>query len=360
MRSHRPILLCCLALSALLALAAPLYAAQAPAAQASSLGPEPTQQFVLNMSGVYPGWHPIMREVIRPWAEALMEKTEGRLVIRNFEPGSITHTDVLARSVRLGQSNMGIGVLNTEAEEFGFALLAAQGQGSLKLRELSAAYWRMFTEIPELAEEFKGIKLLAVYAGGPYQFCMVRHLPYTAESLAGRRFLVDSPIRARFLDDFGASATVLPQTDFKMYMDDKIADGVVFALCDLSRLGIQGYITGVSLGDLGNGVIWLGMHQGDWDMLPQDLKRIVTQSSGLGLSQTLGEMEEKNYRAELDKLRSGPVKLHYFSAEERKKFYGAGEQIRQTEWQLLCRERGYNAKQLQDKIDKILADTKAR
>lgn len=360
MRNHNPTLLSCLALAAVLALAAPVYAAQAPAAPPSPLGPDPAQQFVINMTGIYPSDNPLMREVIRPWADELLEKTGGRLVLRNYEPGSIAYSETLARAVRLGQAGLGIGVLNVEAEEFALALMAAHGPGSIRLGELSAAYWRMFTEIPELAEEFKGIKLLAVFATCPYQFCMVRHLPYTAESLGGRRFLVDNPVAARFLESFGAAATVQPQTDFKMFMDDKIADGLVLPLCDLSRLGVRSYISGISLADLGNGVVWLGMHQGVWDMLPQDLKRIVGQSSGLALSRALGEMEEKIYRAELEKFEGGRVKLHYFSAEERSKFYEASRKLSQIEWQRLSRERGYNARAVQEKIDKIMGETRAR
>lgn len=334
-------------------------AAQAPAqASPAAAAPGPEEQYVVTMIGIYPSSHPVMRDVLRPWADSLMEQTGGRLVIRFFEPSTAVNATRPGRSVRLGQVGLAVGLIGSEPDDFPLALLSAQSGGSSALRELSAAYWRMYTEIPELSNEFSGIKLLAVCAIDPLQLCMFGSLPYNSEFLRGRRFLVENSLTAKKMESFGAIPSIIPQSDFKMFMEDRIADGMVLSLTDISRLGLEERINGISLGDLENGAAWLGMHQGVWDMLPQDIRNIIGKSSGAALSQAMGAALSGLYRAELEKLNGGAVRLHYFSAEERAKFYLHMKNISQEAWQAAAREKGFNAKTLQDRIARIMTEAK--
>lgn len=340
--------------------ARPAQTARQAAPQVSpSLAPGPEEQYVLNMSAIYPAAHPVMQKVLRPWAESLLQESGGRLVIRIFQDADLIDPGKPGLAVRLGQVGLAVGALSAEPDDFRLSLLAAQGPGAVSLRALSAAYWRMYTEIPELAGEFAGIKLLAVYATDPFQLCVTGSPPYDAAALRGRRFLVESPLVAAKMDELGALATVLAQPDFKMYLEDRIADGVVLGLTDIARLGVGEHFQGVALGDLENGVIWLGLHQGVWEMLPPDLRGILTKASGAALSQNLGAAVEELYRAELERLGNGRVDLHYFSAEERGRFYGVMRSVAEEAWGEAARE-GCNAKAVRDRIARILAETKAR
>lgn len=321
---------------------------------------DPAAQFVVNMASAYPSSHPLVRNVLRPWVESVLEQSGGRLVIRIFEPGTIAYSSSMGRSVRLGQSGLGMSLMSAEPESFRLCMLAVQAPGKACLKELSAAYWRMFTEVPELAAEFAGIKLLAVYATDPYQLCTVKNPPHTLEDIAGQRILADNPVSGGKLDDLGAASIVIPQTDFKMYLDDRLADGALLNLSNLSRLHIGGYINGVALGDLENGVVWLGMHQGLWDALPQELRTILTRSSGLALSQALGEAVSAGYRAAIGEMQNSNVQLHYFSAEERSRFYKNMQDLAQDGWQSLAEEKGFNARALQDRITRIMTESKVR
>ena len=334
---------------------APLYAAQP-----SPAFPGQAEQYVVNMTTIYPLEHQMVQKVLLPWTESILDQTDGRLLIRIFAPDTIADSEKLGRAARLGQAGMVLSLLSSEAEDFPLSMLAAQGPGSILLKELSGAYWRMFTELPELGGEFSGIKLLAAFATDPYQLCMSGRLPYNAESLNGRRFLVDSPMTAIRMESFGAPAAIIPQPDLKMFMEDKIADGVVLNIGALSRLQLGDYISGVALGDLENGVLWLGMHQGVWDMLPQDLRNVLVKSSGLAFSQRLGGVVAENYRVQLEKLELRGIKVHYFSSEERARFYKNMQNAGQDAWESMAREKNFNAKALQDRIARIMTDAKAR
>lgn len=341
-------------------LLAAIHAPCLEAAQPASLSPNPADQFIISMTSVYPSSHPVTRNVLRPWAESVMEDSGGRLVIRIFEPNTVADSSGLARSARLGQVGIAVGLMDTESEDFQLSLLAAQAMGSTSIRELSLAYWRMYSEIPELASEFAGIKLLAVYATAPYQLCMTKDVPYNAESLAGKRFLADSPLMGQKLDAFGAFVTIVPQPYFKMYMGDKVADGAIVSISDIVRLGLADDINGVTLADLENGVMFVAMHQGVWDMLPQDLRNILNRSIGPGLSQKLGESVAQNYRDDLESLQADNIRVHYFSAEERARFEAVMKNVSQRRWQDMARDKGYNVRSIQDKINKIMVESSAR
>lgn len=359
MRNTRLIYLFFLLAAIIAAPSSTLAATPVPAAGAEQ-PPQPTEQYVLNMATIYSREHPAIQDVLKPWAESLLEQSGGRLVIRIYDPETITSSVTMSKAVKLGQIGLGCGVMGTEAELFPLGVLVAQGPGTLAIRELSGAYWRMFNELPELNAEFVGIKLLAVYATSPYQICMVQGLPYDSIGLMGKRFLVDNPMTGMKMAALEAIPTVTSQTDFKMLLEDGIADGVVLSLTDMSRIDIESYIQSLALGDLENGVVWFGMHQGDWDMLPPELRRLITQSSGLPLSQALGASVAKAYRNQLDALRNSTMKVHYFSAEERDKFQQNMQNVVRSAWQKVAQERGINARNLEERINRIMSEARVR
>ncbi len=316
--------------------------------------------FVVNMVSFYPEWHPVTRQVLRPWVKDVLHQTGGRLIIRVFDPNTICRDEELARNVRLGQVGMGYGFIGAEAGLFPLNMVGGLNLGLDNTMAGTAAFWRMHAELPEMAAEFSGIKLLALHATPPYQIHMLKDRVYGVSDLKDKRILVDNPYTSRTMALLGAVPVQSPQADYALRLEDRAADGALLTLNQAKFMQMGESWGQISLADIPSGACWIGMHQGLWDILPQDIRKVLAATSGQKLSRALGEVMYQTNRAAVDDLSRLAADVHYLSAEER----GNIQKVVQTPlfelWQQNARKSGVaTPRVLYEKIRKIASEASA-
>ena len=142
-----------------------------------------------------------------------------------------------------------------------------------------------------------------------------------------------------------------------MLLRDQEVDAALLTLDQAAPFLAEGTLAQTALADLPGGACWLGLHQGIWDILPQDLRKILTDSTGPKLSQDLGRALRAADRAAIDALRGGPGKTHYLSAEERGILHKTAQDTLLKVWQDNARQAGIASPgQLLDRMRRIAAD----
>lgn len=316
-----------------------------------------TEAFIINMTSYYPDWHPVMRDVLRPWAKEVLFKSQGRLIINLFEPNTICQDDQASQAVRLGQVGIGHGYIGAEAARFPLSMVSSLYLGLDNAKSLTEAFWRMYAELPEISGEYTGIKILALHAASPYQICMFKKPVYSVKELAGKKMLVDSPGAARKMSLLGAEPLQNQLVAFVPRINGDLFDGAMLTLAQANTAGLQRQIEQVVLADVPGGICWLGMHQGLWDILPQDLRKVLTGTTGKNFSRALGESIYNAHKSEVEKLRQFRMNVHYFSAEERLAMQKTLQPQLFEEWQLEAKRAGVNApRTLYEKISRIAVE----
>ncbi|MDR2051382.1 MAG: hypothetical protein LBQ63_06390 [Deltaproteobacteria bacterium] len=315
--------------------------------------------FSVNLLSAYPDEHPLVRDVLRPWAREVLTRTNGRLIIHVFGADVLHLNERLIRSVRLGQIGMGHGNL-AEEEGFPLSMLTGLNLGLEKISARSVSFWRIYNEIPEISREFSGVKILALHARQPYQLCMLKDGVYVAEDLPGLTLLTDSSLASLEAELLGASSVPVPLEDFPVYLRDHEADGALLTLSQAGEHGLKQQFGEIALADLESGACWLGMHQGLWDILPQDLRKALADTGGQKLSLALGAALQAEDRAQTDRLRAENFPVHYFSAEERAKIRQLTQEALTEDWQRKARQAGAAAPRIiYDRARRIAAEIAA-
>lgn len=314
--------------------------------------------FVLNLASQYPEDHPAVRAVLRPWAQELLRRSKGRLVIRIFGPNALCGEESLSQAVRLGQVALAYGCLGLEAEYFPLGSISGLRLGPRSAPPAGDALWRAYAETPELTAEFRGIKLLALHSAPPVQIFMLKDGVYGAADLAGQRLLTHTPVHGQKVALLGAEAIASPLADFFSRLQEGEADGALLTLRQARERRLEQYFRQAALPDMEGGLCWLGIHQGLWDILPPDLRKILTDSGGSGLSLALAAAAREDDKAGLERLRAGNMQVHYFSAEERDKLLRLTQEKLLEYWLRGARLAGVGAPRvLYDKIGKIVSES---
>jgi TRAP-type C4-dicarboxylate transport system substrate-binding protein len=320
---------------------------------AAAAEPLEEEVFVLHLACMYPEDHPVQRRVLRPWAAELARLSEGRLLIRLYPPKSLVPEKEQAQAVRLGSLDMGHAPLS--AAPAIFPLNQALGL-DLELKNplnAQAAFWRVYAELPEIRNEFGGIKILALHARQPYDLYMFQDGIYGADDLEDKRLLADASPAALGLIHLGADA--LPQ--LSRQTTDTLrskADGALLTADQAAFASLRDFRQ-IALAGLPGGACWLGMHQGLWDALPPDLRKILAENSGLELSLALEQALREAARAELQRLKEAVPEIHYLSAQEREKLRLLTRQPLLDLWMEHAQQTGLsNPRALYDKIRRIV------
>ncbi|MCL1915357.1 MAG: hypothetical protein FWG17_01390 [Desulfovibrionaceae bacterium] len=300
------------------------------------------ESLVLNLACLYPEDHPVVKEVLLPWAGEMLRQSKGRLIIRLYNPGALCQDDEVLQAVRLGQIAMGHGALSAAWTHFPLGQSTALDLGEETLARKSTAFWRIYQDLPELQKEFKGIRILALHARQPYNLYAVRDGLYGTADLRGRRILAETPAAAEALAFLGAYPLTVPLGDFSMYLNEQEADGALLTLDQAGQIQAEKEFSQAALVDLPGGMCWLGINQGLWDILPLDLRKILADASGLKLSQELGRVLRAAHRMDMDDLRAGSLRVHYLSAGERAVLRKAFQDNLLEQWQNNAQVAGMN------------------
>ncbi|MBL6932476.1 MAG: TRAP transporter substrate-binding protein, partial [Rhodospirillales bacterium] len=179
------------------------------------------------VSSWLPPKHPIVANMIVPWAEQVEAATGGNVKIKILakplgKPPA--HFDL----ARQGQADITYGVhgyqpgrfLLTRAAEFAFL--------GDKAEDVSVAYWRIHEKHFAGADEHNGVKVLGIFTHGPGQMFNAKHAINSVADLNGLKIRVGGGAINQITTGMGATALLKSATKAYELMSHGVADGTFF------------------------------------------------------------------------------------------------------------------------------------
>lgn len=248
-----------------------LFCASAAAAQPR----QPEKVYRIAFTGAYPDAHPVVEEVFTPWAAKLAEKSRNRLIITYYGPDILvpeeTHLDAIQRgAVPLAQQSVG-----KSAGRLGLSSFLHVPGGISSSQSGTAAFWRMYRNVPELRKEYENYKLLSLHASAPVQLHLNFQLKDINE-LKGKRILCQDAYLAAMLKAAGAIPLIMPERDFYRELGLQKADGAAMPFDMLMAYNLDSlpFMQSVCV-NLCVAPYWTAMNKAAWEALPRELQRIL-------------------------------------------------------------------------------------
>lgn len=326
----------------------------APQAQAASITKD--NPLVLKFTSPLMPTHAIIKDAVQPWADALKEKSDGRLVVEIYNPNTVCPEAEIYDCVKNGVVDIGLQIAQRISGKFPLE----NGLDMPFMYDSSAmagyADWRLYEEFPELRQEFAETKMLAVWGSAPAQFHSASREVKSIADLKGAKMGVVTTSLVPILQSLGIAAFSIPATDGYMALQRGQVD---FMACPYAFMvstkmyEATKYSFTVNL-STPSGIIV--MNKELLAMLPEELQQVITDTTGAPFSLHIGKVTDQSVVEDLVLMQAHGQIVKAFPPEEIAKGRELTRQVVE-DWIKDCERRGLtSARALYQRMGELAAE----
>lgn len=253
------------------------------------------QEVTLRMHQFLPPQANVPAEILIPWAEQIGEASDGRIKVEVFSAMSLGGTPPqLMDQARDGVVDI-VWTLpgytpgrfpSVEVFELPFMMTNAEAT--------SRAYWELFKSDME-ESQFKGVKILATWVHGPGVVHAKGEGVRKLEDMQGKKLRGPTRVINGMLAELGAEPIGMPVPAIPEALSKGVIDGTVIPWEVTPALKIAELVnTHTEFGGdhaLYTAAFVLAMNQAKYDSLPDDLKKVIDDNTGLEFSAFAGKTQ---------------------------------------------------------------------
>ena len=248
----------------------------------------------LSLSSWLPPSHPIVANMISPWAANIKKATNGRVNIKVLAKG-LGHPKAHFDIARNGMADVAYTCNNYSPGRFllsGAVELPFLGDSA---EALCVAYWRTYKKYFEKANEYKGVKLLGLFTHGPGQIHNSKKDIKSVADLKGMKFRVSGGIAAEVAKSLGIVGIQKPASKSYEILSRGVADGILFpkeSIKSFNLLKVVPYTTLVP-GGLYNVSFYLVINNKTFNSFSTADQKAVERESGEAFAKLAGRAWDK-------------------------------------------------------------------
>ncbi len=248
---------------------------------------------VLRFSHFWPSTSSINQEVFEPWAKKIAEDSKGRLKVELYPSATLSKADVTYESAVKGTIDIGSQAHGYTNGRFPLTQIAELPGLSSSATQMGCMLQTLY-EDGTIASEYKDSHLLFMYGAGPGTLHTTDKLIRTPEDMKGMRIRRPSAVAGDIIESMGASPVGLPANDMYTSLQRGVVDGLSFpweAVTTFKINEVTKYHTNIPFY---SSALMVTMNQDSYDKLPDDLKKVLDDNSGMALANKVGEVFDKH------------------------------------------------------------------
>lgn len=307
----------------------------------------------LNMTHIYVDRHPTVINAFKPWIKEIQEKTDGKVDIKYFNPGSLVprgdeFDSTVSGAVDIGgyecARNPGKFPLNDAIYMPGIVPSAEAG---------SLVVWDLYNKFPEWRAEFKEIKLLWQWVSATFQVNTTKKLVRTLDDLKGMKIIGWNPLSLKILKHLGANPIQLHPLDTYLALERGMADGVLAPIAPLRSFKISDAAKYTTVVDLFVAAFWEGMNRDLWNSLSPEIQKVFMDTTGRKMARASGISLDEGAARDAEWLKERGHTFYVPPPDELQRFKDALKPIHEN-WVNDMEKKGYKmARQVLDEAIRL-------
>lgn len=259
-----------------------------PLAAALLSGPAHAQT-TLRMANWLPPSHPLMKDVMVPYAAAIEDATDGRVTVDILDAPlgpPPAHYDFAVNGI----ADITYGVHGYNPGRFKTISIAEMPFLGDSAEDISVAYWRIYEKTLSKAGEADDVKVLAVFTHGPGEI-FTEGLDLAADMpLEGAKIRVGGGIAGDVAAALGAAPVLAPSSKAYELLSGGVADGILFPFESVTFFKLDSLLDrGLTVpGGLYNTSFFVVMNKARWEALADEDKTAIDKVSGEALARMAG------------------------------------------------------------------------
>ncbi len=233
--------------------------------------------------------HIVQTMIFEPWAKKIEEMSGGRVKVTIFSGGalgkaadhySLAEEGIADISYALQDYTPGRFPLTT-VFELPFMIPSAE--------KTSVAMWKTFEKFPEFQKEYSKVKVLALFCHTSGHFNTVKKPIRSLEDFKGMKFRTASPHVTKALKAFGAVPVTMPISESYTALERGVVDGTVLDWDGLHVFKLAELLKYSTEADFYTMTMMIVMNKRKYDSLPDDIKKVIDQTTGIVMSRDAGK-----------------------------------------------------------------------
>jgi TRAP-type C4-dicarboxylate transport system substrate-binding protein len=222
-----------------------------------------------------------LSETQKEWC-SLLEQRSASKARCNILPRAVSAPPATFDAVRNGLADISFTVHGYTPGRFTITQVAEVPFLGDSSEASSVAFQRIYQRTPQLAEEHRGVRVLAVFTHGPGMVFNTKRPIAKVEDLAGLKFRVGGGMVNEISKALGINATLKPAPESYELLSTGVMDGTLFPAESVESFKIDKIIKHATRfpGGLYNTSFVFMMNPAAYDKLPADVKKVVDDLSG--------------------------------------------------------------------------------
>ncbi|WP_136068568.1 TRAP transporter substrate-binding protein [Modicisalibacter radicis] len=245
-----------------------------------ALLPSLAQAETLRLAHVWPGGSKIDKEIFQAWADSVEEASEGRLEVQVFPGQTLAKSDATYEAVVNGIADIGATAQGYNSGRFPLTQVVEVPGVSNSSRQGSCVLQKLYDQ-GDLDREYSDTHVLFLFTTGPgYLHAKDKRLEKPGD-LEGMRLRRPTSLVGDMMADLGAQPVGMPAPDIYTSLQRGVMDGLSINWEGAKTFRVNelvNYHTEVPLYDL---ALIATMNQDDYASLPDDLKKVIDDHSGM-------------------------------------------------------------------------------
>jgi TRAP-type C4-dicarboxylate transport system substrate-binding protein len=220
--------------------------------------------------------------------------------------------------------------------------------------------FELYTNTDLMTKEYESVHPLALYTACEYYFATGKNAPHvinTVDDIKGLKFRSQGIYASKLVELLGGTPISMHPSEMyeslsKNVIDAHLSDLTVYKSWNLAE--VTGHVVESSIYRFS---AFMLMNKEAYASLPDDLKAVMDENSGINLAYGLGDAFEAGAQEGIELYKAAGATTSAFSDADMKVIEAAGEQVQEI-WVSDMNGNGYDGQAILDTYKSILADLK--
>lgn len=278
------------------------------------------EKFELKFISEYPDKHPTVKNGFMPWIEEVKKLSNGRLDITFFNPNALVPARQAWSSVIAGVTDIAASPSHWVHGTLSLAPVIQLPMMFNGAEAGSLTTWELSQTIPEWQKEYRQVKVLWHWSSALYEVHTKDKLVRTLDDLQGKKIIGWNPQIRNIIKALGANPVEVTPHDTYLAMERGMADGVICPIAPMKAFKITDVAKKHTIVDLMSDSFYAVMNKSKWDSLPEDLQKILDDTTGERMARISGKTLDEGSIADVAWMREQGHEFYVLPAEEKAKW----------------------------------------
>jgi TRAP-type C4-dicarboxylate transport system substrate-binding protein len=237
--------------------------------------------------------HIVQTTIFEPWAKKIEEMSGGRVKVTMFSGGALGKAADHYSLAEEGIADITYALQDYTPGRFPLTTVFELPFMIPSAEKTSVAMWKTFEEFPEFREEYSKVKVLALFCHAQGHFNTVKKPIRSLEEFQGMKFRTASPHVTKALKAFGAVPVTMPISEVYTALERGVVDGTVLDWDGLRVFKLAELLKYCTETDFYTMTMMIVMNKRKYDSLPDDIKKMIDQTTGIVMSRDAGKLYDE-------------------------------------------------------------------